>query len=280
MATNTTNYSLVKPAYDDAVDVADINGNMDKVDTALNGLGKGFAVISNNNTHAALSAGQYVYIRNHGSLSEGLYTANSALAANATLTSSNVTAVSGGLGGAVSSLSNRITSQSLSNVDLNSINTQGHYSIASPVNPPASSSYCQLYVLETGFTWILQVFITVGEIYYRAKANSSSTWNPWVRVVNDTDTSVTSTSLPSVLPTVIRNASTATVEFALQLPSGTYGNGVWKVSPAPANTVHFTAFLGSDPILLRILSSGNIDFNSSITTTSSKYLIGHVTYPI
>ena len=38
MATNTTNYHLVKPGYSDTADIADINGNMDIIDTALNTL--------------------------------------------------------------------------------------------------------------------------------------------------------------------------------------------------------------------------------------------------
>ena len=93
MATNTTNYSLVKPAYTDTADIADINGNMDKVDTALQALGKGIAIISNNNTHVAIVSGQYVYIHSHGSLAEGLYIADSNISQNATLSSSNVHAV-------------------------------------------------------------------------------------------------------------------------------------------------------------------------------------------
>ena len=112
MATNTSNYSLVKPAYSDIADINDINGNMDKVDTALGALGDGFAIVSDNNTHVAITAGQYVYVRNHGSLAEGLYKANSNIAANATLTSSNLTAVSGGglndLAGDISALNGKI----------------------------------------------------------------------------------------------------------------------------------------------------------------------------
>ena len=32
MATNTTNYNLVKPAYSDTADIVDLNGNMDIID--------------------------------------------------------------------------------------------------------------------------------------------------------------------------------------------------------------------------------------------------------
>lgn len=96
MATNTTNFTLKKPAYTDTADIADINGNMDKVDTALQGLGTGLAIISKANTHDAISSGQYVYVHGHGTLAEGLYTAKSNIAANATLSTSNLSAVTGG----------------------------------------------------------------------------------------------------------------------------------------------------------------------------------------
>ena len=35
MASSTTNLGLVKPAYNEAADVAVINGNMDIIDTAV-----------------------------------------------------------------------------------------------------------------------------------------------------------------------------------------------------------------------------------------------------
>jgi len=109
MATNTTNFDLVKPAGSDNYDIDSFhNGSMDKIDSALQGLGTGLAIISKNNTHGAISSGEYVYVHGHGSLAEGLYKANTNIAANGTLTSSNLTAASGGLGAQVASLSNQI----------------------------------------------------------------------------------------------------------------------------------------------------------------------------
>ena len=98
MASATTNFGLTKSAYTDTADVAVINDNMDKVDTSLNGLADAVAIVANNNTHAAITTGQYVYVHGHGSLAEGLYTAKSNIAANATLSTSNLQADgSGGL---------------------------------------------------------------------------------------------------------------------------------------------------------------------------------------
>ena len=107
MATNTTNFNLIKPAYTDTADIADINGNMDKVDVSLNGLADAIAIVANNNTHAAIMTGQYVYVHGHGSLAEGLYTAKSNIAANATLSTSNLQADgSGGLNALNSKITN------------------------------------------------------------------------------------------------------------------------------------------------------------------------------
>ena len=111
MATNTTNFNLIKPEYTDTADIADINGNMDKVDASLNGLADAIAIVANNNTHAAITAGQYVYVHGHGSLAEGLYTAKSNIAANATLSTSNLQADgSGGLNSVYSTLNSNVTS--------------------------------------------------------------------------------------------------------------------------------------------------------------------------
>lgn len=108
MATYTTNLSLKKPDQSDKIRIADINGNMDDVDAAFGAIGtssvatqlgkveSGIAIVSVGNVHGAIAAGEFVYVRGHGTLAEGLYTANSAISTNGSLTSSNLTAVSGG----------------------------------------------------------------------------------------------------------------------------------------------------------------------------------------
>jgi len=96
MSTTTTNLGLVKPEYTDTADVQVINQNMDKIDSATGGVMGSLAIVSNGNTHAAIASGQYVYVRAHSTLAEGLYTARAAIAVNDTLSLSNLTAVSGG----------------------------------------------------------------------------------------------------------------------------------------------------------------------------------------
>ena len=54
------------------------------------------AIMSDNNTHAVIASGDFVYVRNHGTLAEGLYQATANISQNGTLSTSNLTAVSGG----------------------------------------------------------------------------------------------------------------------------------------------------------------------------------------
>lgn len=123
MATNTTNLGLIKPAGTDKVRIAQINQNMDIIDEKIGqvgntslqaqvaALGSGLAIVSNGNTHVAITSGQYVYIRNHSSLSEGLYKATAAIAANVALTTSNVTKSSNGSANDLKSAIDSLNSQ-------------------------------------------------------------------------------------------------------------------------------------------------------------------------
>ena len=53
MSTTTTNYNLVKPEYSDDADIADINGNMDAIDTQMKA--NADAIASNTSSLSTLS---------------------------------------------------------------------------------------------------------------------------------------------------------------------------------------------------------------------------------
>ena len=127
---NTTNLNMTKLAGTEKQKTfpSTFNGNMDAIDGAfgagfgvsgkptvnaeINSIADGLAIISNNNTHAAITAGQFVYVRGHGSLSDGLYVATSNIAANGTLSGSNLTAdSSGGLNSVYASLNSKIATE-------------------------------------------------------------------------------------------------------------------------------------------------------------------------
>lgn len=94
--TYTDNLNLQQPDLDDDALITVINNDMAIIDQAVNGVQDGLAIVANGNTHVAISAGQFVYVRNHTTLTEGLYVASSNIAANATLSTSNLTADSAG----------------------------------------------------------------------------------------------------------------------------------------------------------------------------------------
>lgn len=56
----------------------------------------GIAIIATGNTHGSITSGQFVFVRNHGTLAEGLYQASANIAQNAALSTSNLTSVPGG----------------------------------------------------------------------------------------------------------------------------------------------------------------------------------------
>lgn len=100
---NTTNLDLVKPLGTDHALISVINGNMDKVDAyagkvndSLAAVQDGLAIVAVGDTHAAITSGQFVYVKEHNTLPEGLYTASANIAANGALSTSNLTADSKG----------------------------------------------------------------------------------------------------------------------------------------------------------------------------------------
>ena len=131
--TPTPNLGLRIPLGTDPASVDDINYNSNALDTIIGDIGDtsvtaqlgaannrisavqaGLAIVCNGNTHAAIESGQFAYVKNHGTLAEGLYRNNtgSTIAANATLSSSNLTAdSSGGLNTVYESLNSKITPQ-------------------------------------------------------------------------------------------------------------------------------------------------------------------------
>lgn len=160
MATYTPNIDLKKPAQSDKIRIADLNGNADNIDAALgadfgvsnkpsvddavNSLGAGLAIISNGDIHAAITAGQYVYVRGHGTLTEGLYVATANVSQNGALTGSNVDAVSGG---GLNALNSNLGNHIIKSFTLQSIAvTDG-----SPSSPSSITLDLSSYV-PTGYT--------------------------------------------------------------------------------------------------------------------------------
>lgn len=138
MAGSTTNFGLTKPIGTEQALISTINGNMDIIDSVMEAEAAGMAIVANGNTHVAIAAGQFVFVKNHGTLTTGLYIANSAIAANATLSSSNLTAdTSGGL----NSLSDQIGTQ----WEVDSVDEVTFGTGATAINSPTDTVKAILY---------------------------------------------------------------------------------------------------------------------------------------
>ena len=187
MAGSTTNIGLIKPTYSEDADVAIINENMDTLDSTISALDNGLAIVSNNNTHGAITAGQYVYVRNHESLAEGMYTANSNIAANATLSSSNLTAVSSGslnkLNSDITTLNNKSFSRPANDTNFNNITVAGAYcfswvSSGTTYNRPVNQGGMLLVSIGYNAEVKTQQYTdTNGKVY--ARGYHDGAWTSW-----------------------------------------------------------------------------------------------------
>lgn len=94
-----------------------INTLTNDINIKLTNTQKSVAILSDGNTHSAIATGQYVYIKNHSSIAEGLYKATSAIPANTAITAAMVSAVSkGGLNDLATTLTEELTEHEITNI--------------------------------------------------------------------------------------------------------------------------------------------------------------------
>ena len=102
---NTTNLDLVKPAGTDHALISVLNSNSDKIDAfagqtndSLSAEQNGLAYIvgNTNTTGGTLAVGQFVYVKGHSTIAEGLRKVTASISANGSITTSNTDACSEG----------------------------------------------------------------------------------------------------------------------------------------------------------------------------------------
>lgn len=110
-----------------------LEGDVSAQNDTINAIEDGLAIIANGNVHPAIANGQFVYVKGHSSLAEGLYRATAAIGTNATLSTSNLTADgSGGLNALnadVATLNSNISNRfkTISSGSVHDIKTSGIY---------------------------------------------------------------------------------------------------------------------------------------------------------
>ena len=131
---------------------------------SLTALGGGMAIISVGDTHVAITSGEYVYVKGHSTLAEGLYTASSNISANGTLSSSNLTAVSKG---GLNALNDQIAKYHEKDVSGQSNNTGA---ISTGI---ASTKYIVGYNVKSGTLEVQGFTAYSGTWYFQTTVNTS-----------------------------------------------------------------------------------------------------------
>lgn len=156
MAQYTPNYNMIKPTIDDDALIADINGNMDIIDTEMRATRDNVAIVVNGNTAPrAISAGQYLFIKNHSSLSTGGYHATTNISNGETITSSKVAADSDGIvNGAFSELNRKIATI---NSNLAQYGRKTEITVAMPAFNAGQSQQVNTEVTFTDTPFMIQI---------------------------------------------------------------------------------------------------------------------------
>jgi len=145
---------------------------------AIANLQDAMAIVANGNTHAAIASGQFVYVRNHSSLAEGLYKATAAIATNGTLSTSNLTAdASGGMNALkadIDTLNSKFTTQTV-NSEQTTIAANGRtkVSISCPLNGYEAIGIIGIYVVDTDV-------LSINEYFVESPTSVATViWNPY-----------------------------------------------------------------------------------------------------
>lgn len=82
----------VKPnATDIHMSSSDSTSVAQKINSEIATVADGIAIVAEGDVHAAITKGQFVYVRNHSTLAQGVYKATAAIGTNAALSTSNLT---------------------------------------------------------------------------------------------------------------------------------------------------------------------------------------------
>lgn len=148
--TETTNYDLKKidgtdnwreifDDHNDSMDIIDTTLASQNADIANTQSGIAYIVGDTNTTGSTLSAGQFVFVKGHASIAEGLRKVTASISPNGSITTSNTTAVSGG---GLNALNSKI-------VNLSTVTSESFTAI--PTGQSTEYTTKQVNVSKTGY---------------------------------------------------------------------------------------------------------------------------------
>lgn len=241
-----------------------VNSNAASID----GIEDAIAIVANNNTHGAISSGQFVYVKNHGTLTEGLYKASTNIAANAALSSSNLVADSDGglnaLTSDIATLNSKIEPQQTS--DCNSATETGRYlTINTTTNAPASGHFV-LDVIKYSNSEIVQFAQETFGYGRFVRQYYQGTWSAWqgLALKDGTASSFGTTWGRSVTAYCKYNVATIYVNQDIKIQ-------VWLAGTSDISISVITAGSSSVSSILKA-GTGSISF-SSTSASGTDYTI-------
>ena len=109
----------------------------------ISALERGIGIRTNGDTHIAISAGEFVFVQNHDTLSTGLYTAKSNIAADAALSTSNLTAVPNG--GGLNMLNSKLGNNLVKIGALGSVSSENKHMLIDFTDSSGNLYHLQIY---------------------------------------------------------------------------------------------------------------------------------------
>ena len=191
MSSQTPNLNLVLPVGTEHVSRQIINDNNTKIDTAVGANSTAIAKVQNglsyivgntNATGGTLEVGQFVYVKGHSTIAEGLRTVTASISANGNITTSNTSACSdGGLNALNSKIANMTNVLSVTNSSALS-----EYPIGLNINRTGSTggwplNYAMLITFKIDSNYGVQ-FISNYQEKLQFRNSIDGTWGNWTVV--------------------------------------------------------------------------------------------------
>jgi hypothetical protein len=187
---NTTNLDLVKPAGTDHALISVLNSNSDKIDAfagqtndSLSAEQNGLAYIvgNTNTTGGTLAVGQFVYVKGHSTIAEGLRKVTASISANGSITTSNTDACSeGGLNALNSNISKFRTFQVQDENELDTALT--NYDITCMYLAVLNDGSGMILGQFVSSTYQSQMKLNYWNTKIQRRVKNSANWGSWVDI--------------------------------------------------------------------------------------------------
>lgn len=246
-------------------------------------------VVDGDTAPKAITAGQYLFIKNHSTLASGGYHATDAITSGGAITASNVAADADGISNAISGkIEGFIFINQPASVQaiINALPNIGDTAVVR-----ASGTVSAEYGLS-GVTYGIWTKATASRYdFVMAKQNgyivtgcanvsgNSYTITKYTFTHKETVTVTKGTGITSISTNAYKVGNLITVSGYTLIPAGTYTdqNGIFKLSAAPSYDVFFNDNKGRQ---MRVRGTGDVVFHASTTLSAAEYVFYNFSYAV